>query len=120
MNKILGLGALGAVALLLFGSKGAHASPASTAPPVGPGATVENLPAPASMPGVPALKRTMWHVAAGSDGQQAGVFILVQSAKDPNDWVLTFKNDAGGGAGIVAYAQTPIGGLLAQAVAAGL
>jgi hypothetical protein len=104
--------------LLLVGM--ANAKPRGNPPPKpGPGATVDNLPA-NSGPGLPAIKRTMWRVNADGSGQQAGVMILLQSATNSNDWALIFKNDATQGAGVLAYSQTPIGGLIAQQLAAGV
>lgn len=117
--KVLLIGGLVASAgLLLIGV--ASAKPRGNPPPKpGPGATVDNVPA-NSGPGLPALKRTMWHVDADASGQQAGVMILLQSATSSNDWALIFKNDKTGGAGVLAYSQTPIGGLIAQQLAAGV
>lgn len=93
--------------------------PATWRPPAG--SKVELFPPPIAGTGMAQLKRTSWHVAADASGAQAGTFNLVQNAADPNDWLVSFKNDgAAGGGGILAYSQTPRGGLIAQAAAAGL
>lgn len=89
------------------------------APPVGAVVTVETFANPMAVAGLPTLKRSSWHVAADATGQEAGTFMLTQNAANPNDWVYSFKNDAGGGAGVIGYSQTPNGGLLAQGVAGG-
>jgi hypothetical protein len=97
-----------------------HASASSSTAPKPPaGARVDQLPMPITGTGIPSLKRTTWTVAADASGQQAGTMILLQNTADPNDWVLTFQNASGGGAGILNYAKTPKGGLMAQAAAAG-
>ena len=102
-------------------SKPANASAAATvpAPPKGATVTIDTIANPVAGTGMPTLKRTSWHVSADASGQQAGTMILLQNAANPNDWVLSFRSDAGGGAGIISYAQTPNGGLLAQAAAGG-
>lgn len=100
-------------------SKPANAASSLVPPPVPPaGATVETIANPVAGTGMPTLKRTSWAVAADASGQQSGTMILLQNAANPNDWVLSFRGDAGG-AGIISYAQTPNGGLLAQAAAGG-
>lgn len=110
----------GAGVIALVGLANASPKASGNPPPKpGPGATVENLPA-GSGPGLPAIKRTMWRVAADASGQQPGVMILLQSAKNPNDWALIFQNDQTHAAGVLAYSQTPIGGLIAQQLAAGV
>jgi len=116
---LLGVAAVAGVAALLIGTASASATKPKgvPAPRPGPGATVETLPANTG-PGLPAIKRTMWHVAQDASGQQAGVMILLQSASSPNDWALLFKNDQTGGVGLLTYSQTPIGGLIAQQLAA--
>jgi len=117
---LVGVVAVAGVAALLIGSASASSSKSGTPPPKpGPGATVENVAA-GSGPGLPALKRTMWRVAADPSGQQAGVMILLQSAKNPNEWALVFVNDQTHGAGVLGYSQTPLGGLLAQQLAAAM
>jgi len=119
-------GLVAAGALVLIGGLASASSSSSSTPKVppapkpGPGATVENLQAGLGQ-GLPALKRTTWRVAANASGQQAGLMILIQSAASPNrDWVLMFKNDQTQGVGILGYSQTPIAGLIAQTLAAGL
>lgn len=103
--------------LLLIGAASAKSRGGTPPPKPGPGATVDNLPANTG-PGLPAIKRTMWHVDADPSGQQAGLMMLLQSATNPNDWALLFRNDATQGVGVLAYSQTPIGGLIAQQLAA--
>lgn len=123
--KILIVGGLAAVAALALigGAASASSSKAPGVPPPpkpGPGATVENLQAGIAQ-GVPALKRTTWRVPANASGQQAGLMILIQVASSPNrDWVLLFKNDQSQGVGVLGYSQTPLAGLIAQQLAAGL
>lgn len=119
-TKTLIVGGLAAAgALLLIGGLASASSSKSTAPKPGPGATVEKLPA-GSGPGLPALKRTTWRVAADASGQQAGLMILLQSANNPNDWALVFSNDQTHASGLLAYSQTPVGGLIAQQLSAGI
>lgn len=121
-TKTLLVGGLAAgVALLLIGglASASSSSSKSTAPKPGPGATVEKLPA-GSGPGLPALKRTTWRVPADASGQQAGVMILLQSASNANDWALVFSNDQTHASGVLAFSQTPVGGLIAQQLSAGI
>jgi hypothetical protein len=107
------------VAIGVASAKPRTSSASSTPPPrPGPGATVEHLPA-GTGPGLPALTRTTWAVSADASGQQAGTFILLQAADDPNQWALVFVNNATHAAGVMGYSPTPIGGLLAQMLAAG-
>lgn len=113
-------GALALIGGLASASSSSSSKPKGTPPPKpGPGATVENIPAGLAGQSIPALKRTTWRVAANASGQQAGLMILVQVASDPNEWVLLFKNEQSGGAGILGYSQTPMAGLIAQQLAAG-
>ena len=120
LAKVLVGGAVVAVVgLVLASSSNANASSGAVPPPKpGPGAIVESVPA-GIVQGVPALKRTLWAVSGDASGQQPGTMILTQVAGSPNDWVLAFR-DTKGGVGILQYAQTPMAGLIAQAVAAGL
>lgn len=119
--KVLLMGAIGVGAVALFlHAHSANASP-NTIPPEWrppPGSSVTTFPPPITGTGMRMLKRTSWAVQANSSGQQAGTFLLTQNADDPNDWVLVFVS-AAGGAGILGHSDTPMGGLLAQAVAAG-
>jgi hypothetical protein len=110
----------GGLALLSMHDKPSSANtlPAAWKPPTD--AKVEFFAPPFPGTGLAQLKRTSWHVAADASGQQAGTFVLTQNAANANDWIMAFKNDASGGGGILAYSQTPVGGMLAQAAAAGL
>lgn len=117
-DKGLLVGALVALGVALLASSSHAASSGSGAPTPGPGAKVETFANPVAGTGMPTLKRTSWPVAADASGQRAGTMILLQNAANPNDWVLSFRGDAGG-AGVLAYAQTPNAGLLAQGAAAG-
>lgn len=119
-GKILFVGIVlaGVAALALSKSANASSGSSGTPPPTpAPGATTDLAPA-GIAPGIPATKRTTWHIPADASGQQAGNMVLVQSQSNPNDWVLGFTADAGG-AGVLAYGSTPMSGLMAQAVAAG-
>ena len=116
---LLLIAAAGGAAALLFGHGPASAStlPAAWKPPAG--ARVQNFPMPIAGTGIKTLRRTEWDVPADSSGQQAGTFVLTQNAANPNDWVMGFRAASNGGFGILAYSQTPMGGMLAQAAAAG-
>lgn len=117
-GSLLLLAVAAAGGLLLV--KHAHGAAASTAPVPPAGAQVDQIPMPIAGTGIPSLKRTTWQVSAAASGQQPGTMVLLQNSADPNDWVLTFhQNQNGGGAGILDYAKTTKGGLMAQAAAAG-
>lgn len=115
---------LGLVAVLVAVAKASSSSapssgtlPANFKPP--PGSRVNQLPAGGAIP-FP-ITKTSWDVAADASGAQTGTYTLVQRTASPNtDWLVTFTAPGGTSSGVVSYSQTPNGGLLAQAAAAGM
>jgi hypothetical protein len=125
-GKLLLIGGVGVgLALLVAGiasaSSGGSANTSTIPAGYRPPGNALKIPMPAGTGGVPfAFTQTSWTVAGDASGAQAGTYTLVQSVASPNtDWVVTFTGVGGTSAGIVAYSQTPNGGLLAQAAAAG-
>lgn len=125
-GKVILIGLVGVAAAAVFigvanaspAKSKASTIPASFKPPLG--AVVITIPA--GHAGIPfPMTQTSWAVAGDASGAKPGSYVLVQNAQNPLvDWVVTFTDQASGGRGIVAASQTPNGGLMAQAAAAGL
>lgn len=121
LGKVLLIGGVGVGVAMLFmhsAKANAIAGVPGFVPP--PNATTHTFAPPLNLgSAVRALKQTSWHVAADASGQRAGTWRITQNADNGADYVVAFQADDSHSFGVVAFSQTPVGGLLAQAAAAG-